>query len=139
MKKIKLLALCSILTIFITGAATASEHHSGHSGGPKGSSSSGGCGKPQFGKFTPAHLSTVKPESEISFRVFNIDKPDQIFVTIKNIPIELTTEFKDPYYAVKGKIPAELVNTAARINIKVKAKSPHCEAEDGWLITVSDK
>jgi hypothetical protein len=40
---------------------------------------------------------------------------------------------------ITGKIPASLVNTAARINIKVSAKSPHCEAEDGWLLKISDK
>jgi len=87
----------------------------------------------------PPHLATIAPEGEFSFRVFNIDKPEQISVTVKNIPVEVTAEFKDPYYLIKGKIPASLVNTAARINIKVSAKSPHCEAENGWLLKIADK
>ena len=87
----------------------------------------------------PPHLATVAPEAEFSFLAFNIDKPEQTSVTVKNIPVEVTAEFKDPYYLIKGKIPASLKNTAARINIKVSAKSPHCEAENGWLLKISDK
>ncbi len=82
---------------------------------------------------------TVTPGAEFSFLVFNIDKPEQVSVTVKNIPVEVTAEFKDPYYLFKGKLPASLVSTAARINIKVNAKSPHCEAENGWLLKISDK
>ena len=141
MKKLKLPVIFFIIAIFNMGAAFAAEHHSGHGGGAKGGggSSAGGCGKPHLGKFLPPHLASVTPESEFSFLVFNIDKPDQIAVTVKNIPVELTSEFKDPYYLIKGKLPASLVNTAARINIRVRAKSPHCEAEDGWLLKITDK
>ena len=140
MKKIKLLALCSILTIFMTGAATASEHHSGHGGGMSGGGgTTSSCGKPNLGKFLPPHLSTVVPEAEFSFLVFNIDKPEQVYATVKSIPVELSAEFRDPYYIFKGKLPAALVNTPARINITVKAKSPHCEAENGWLVIIADK
>jgi hypothetical protein len=71
--------------------------------------------------------------------VFNIDKPEQVAVTVKNIPVEVTAEFKDPYYLFTGKMPASLVNTAARINVKVSAKSPHCETENGWLLKITDK
>jgi len=141
MKKIKLLVIFFIIAIFNMGAANAAEHHSGHGGGAKGGggSSAGACGKPHLGKFLPSHLATVAPEAEFSFLVFNIDKPDQIAVTVKNIPVDVTAEFKDPYYLIKGKLPTSLVNTAARINIKVKAKSPHCEAENGWLLKIADK
>jgi len=130
-----------IISFLTAGAAHAAEHHSGHGGGSGGGggSSAGTCGKPHLGKFLPPHLATVAPESEFSFLVFNIDKPEQVSVTVKNMPVEVTAEFKDPYYKFVGKIPASLVKTAARINVKVDAKSPHCEAADGWLLKISEK
>lgn len=141
MKKPSLLVLFFIISFFTIGSANATEHHSGHGGGSGGGggSSAGTCGKPQLGKFSPPHLTTVEPGSGFSFRVFNIDKPEQIAVTVKNMPVEITAEFKDPYYLIKGSLPASLVDTAARINIKVRAKSPHCEAENGWLLKISGK
>jgi hypothetical protein len=141
MKKPRLLVLFFIISFFNIGAVNASEHHSGHGGGGGGGggTSAAACGKPQLGKFLPPHLATIAPGGEFTFRVFNIDKPDQIAVTVKNIPVQVNAEFKDPYYLITGKMPASLVNTAARINIKVSAKSPHCEAEEGWLLKISDK
>ena len=141
MKTPRLLVIIFMISFFTHGAATASEHHSGHGGGKTGGggSSAGTCGKPQLGKFLPPHLATIAPEGKFTFLVFNIDKPEQVAVTVKNMPVEVTAEFKDPYYLFTGKMPASLVNTAARINVKVSAKSPHCEAEDGWLLKISDK
>ena len=141
MKTPKLLVIIFMISFFTHGAATASEHHSGHGGGKGGGggSSAGSCGKPQLGKFLPPHLATIAPEGKFTFLVFNIDKPEQVAVTVKNMPVEVTAEFKDPYYLFTGKMPASLVNTAARINVKVSAKSPHCEAEEGWLLKISDK
>lgn len=136
MKKIMLV----IISMFAASAANAAEHHSGHGGGSGGGSGgSSGCVKPHLAKFLPAHLETVVPEAEFSFLALNINKPEQIAVTVKNIPVKVTAEYKDPYYLVKGKLPASLRNTAARINIKIRAKSPHCEAENGWLLKITDK
>lgn len=141
MKKPGLLVIFFIISFFNTGASTAAEHHSGHGGGKTsgGGSTAGACGKPHLGKFLPPHLATVLPGAEFSFMAFNVDKPEQISVTVKNIPVEISADFKDPYYLIKGKLPASLVNTAARINVKVSAKSPHCEAENGWLLKISGK
>ena len=141
MKKPKLFIIFFIISFLNVGAVNASEHHSGHGGGSGGGggSTASTCGKPQLGKFLPPHLATIAPGGEFTFRVFNIDKPEQVAVTVKNIPVEMTAEFKDPYYRFTGKIPASLVSTAARVNVKVSAKSPHCEAEDGWLLKISDK
>jgi hypothetical protein len=143
MKKPRLLVIFIIISFFTMGAANASEHHSGHGGGSGGSGGgsggAGACAKPHLGKFLPPHLATVAPETEFSFAVFNIDNPEQVSVTVKNMPVEVTAEYKDPFYLIKGKIPASLANTAARINIKVSAKSPHCEAENGWLLKITDK
>jgi len=141
MKQPGLLVIFFIISFFNIDAANASEHHSGHGGGGAGGGggSAASCGKPHLGKFLPPHLATVVPEAEFSFLVFNIDKPEQVSVTVKNMPVEVTAEFKDPYYLIKGKLPASLVNTAARISVKVSAKSPHCEAENGWLLKISGK
>ena len=136
----KLLISMTIIAFLNSGVVTASEHHSGHGGGPKSSGGSAStCGKPQLAKFSPAHLANVAPESIFSFYAYNIDKPEYVSATVKNIPVELSAEFKDPFYLIKGKLPASLVDTAARINIKVTGKSPHCEAEDGWLLLIGHK
>ena len=141
MKTIRLLIIFLMIAFLNSGTVDASEHHSGHGGGAKsgGGISAGACGKPHLAKFTPPHLATVAPGSEFSFMAFNIDKPENVSVTVKNIPVEVTAEFKDPFYLIKGKLPASLVNMAARINIKVSAKSPHCEAENGWLLIIADR
>jgi hypothetical protein len=96
------------------------------------------CMKPHLSKFLPAHLTTVVPGAEFSFIAINIHKPQQISVTVKNIPVPVAAEFKDPFYLVKGRLPESLHNTAARINIKVTAKSSHCEAENGWLLKITE-
>ncbi|MCX7084254.1 MAG: hypothetical protein NTY69_01800 [Methylococcales bacterium] len=138
MQKITLLALSLLLSLPLTTHAT--EHHSGHGGGPKGGGGgASGCVKAQLTKFAPAHLTEVVPGAEFSFFAFNIAKADQISITVKNIPVDFEAEFKDPYFLIKSKLPVELVKTFARINIKVKAKSPDCEAENGWLLNIAEK
>ena len=142
MKKPQLLTIFFILSFLNSSAIIASEHHSGHGGGNKGADGGSGassCEKAHAGKFLPPHLATVTPGAEFSFLAFNVDRPNQIHVTVKNIPVAVTAELKEPYYLIKGKIPASLFNTAARINIKIDAKSSHCEAEDGWLLKIADK
>ncbi|WP_262965183.1 hypothetical protein [Methylobacter psychrophilus] len=138
MKTSRLLVIFFIIFLPV-GTVYAEMTHGSHGGSGKGSSSAGSCEKARLAKFSPPHLATVSPEAGFSFLAFNIDRPEQITVMVKNIPVEVTAEFKDPYYLIKGKMPASLVNTAARINIKVSAKSSHCEAEDGWLLKVNDK
>jgi hypothetical protein len=140
MKKQKLLVI--VFITYLTGVSItgATEHHSGH----RMSNSGGGdtmntCLKPHVSKFLPAHLATVPPASEFSFVAFNIHRPEDISVTVKKIPVVTTSEFKDPYYVVKGKLPDSLKNTAARINVKVSGKSSHCEIENGWLVKISDQ
>jgi hypothetical protein len=140
MKKQKFMAMIFIGSLFHFHVSVATEHHSGHnmSAGSGGGDSMSTCLKPHLSKFLPAHLATVSPGSEFSFVAFNINKPENISVTVKKIPVETTSEFKDPFYVVKGKLPESLKNTAARINIKVSGKTSHCEAENGWLVKITD-
>jgi len=140
MKTLRLLTLFFIVSCFNVNAVNAAEHHSGHgasSGG--GGGGENGCLKPQLTKFLPANLATVAPGSGFSFYAFNVEKPEQIKVTVKTIPVAVTTEDKDSFYVVKGKLPAELVNTTARINIKVNAKIPRCNGENGWLVKIAEQ
>ena len=125
------------MATLLTATAYAAEHHSGHGGGKGSGGSAGTCMKPRLSSFTPGHLAKVAPESKFSFKVMNIDNPDQISIKVKEITVEFDSEFKDPFYLVTAKLPASLRNTAARINIRVDAKYSHCEGEDGWLVLIS--
>ncbi|GAB6140137.1 hypothetical protein JCM14076_08660 [Methylosoma difficile] len=135
MKKAVFLAAFLLASSPISHAA---EHHSGHGGAMGGGGGGTACMKPHLSKFLPAHLSTVVPGAEFSFIAVNVHKPEQISVTVKNIPVPVVAEFKDPYYLVKGRLPESLRNTAARVNIKVSAKSSHCEGENGWLLKIAE-
>jgi hypothetical protein len=140
MRNSRLRAMFLIICMSSFTQAEATEHHSGHGGGSMGGGGSRNtCLKARLEKFLPAPLATVSPGSSFSFYAFNVENPEQISVTVKKIPVEVTTEYKEPFFIVKGKLPDSLNNTAARIDIKVKAKSPHCEAEKGWLIKIADK
>lgn len=116
MKKSRLLATLFI-TCFFNATASNAVDHSAHGGGGGAGGSSGSsarsCEKARLGKFMPAHLETVMPGAEFSFFAYNIDNPQQISVTVKNEPVAITSEFIDPYYLIKAKLPAALVNTAA--------------------------
>lgn len=138
MKTPRLLALIFIVSCFSISPGHAAEHHSGHGASSSGGGGESGCLKPQLTKFLPANLATVAPGSAFSFYAFNVEKPEQIKVTVKTIPVEVTTEDKDSFIVVKGNLPAELVNTTARINIKVNAKVSRCNGEDGWLVKITE-
>ena len=135
----RLRAMFLIICLSGLTAAEATEHHSGHGGGQMGGGGSrSACLKARLEKFLPAPLATVAPGSPFSFYAFNVDNPEQISVTVKKISVAINTEYKEPFFVVRGKLPESLTNTAARIDIKVKAKSPHCEAEKGWLVKIAE-
>ncbi len=136
MKKTHLLAVLLAASMFDVQAAM---DHSAHRGrGAKAETGGAACLRPQLSKMQPAHLATVAPGSEFSFVVSNLDDPDQVFVEVKRQPVEIQTEFKNPYYVIKGKIPESLRNTAARIDVKIDSKVASCRAEDGWLLKISE-
>ena len=141
MKTPRLLAILFMASCFNISASYATEHHSGHGASSSGGGGAGenGCLKPQLTKFLPANLATVAPGSAFSFWAFNVEKPEQIKVTVKNIPVEVTAEDKEAFFLVKGNFPAELINTAARINIKVNAKVSRCNGENGWLVKIAEQ
>lgn len=135
MKKMQLLAAMFAVTLI---DAHAIMDHSRHRGGGGSENSGANCVRPHLDKMQPAHLATVAPGADFSFVVFNIDNPNQVSVKVKQKPIEVETEFKDPFYVVKGKIPDSLRNTAARIDVKINSKFSSCRAEQGWLVKISE-
>ncbi len=134
MKKI----ILTLSVLFFTANSYAVDHsmHTGGSSGGGGSSST--CEKARFEKFQPENLATVAPESEFSFTAFNVQKPEQIEVTVKSNPVQITTEARGDLFRVTGKLPAGLSNTTARIHIKATTKVEKCNGENGWLVTISE-
>lgn len=132
-----LLTLLWIAAAFTVAEVNAAQHHGGH--GSKGSRAAGGgnCLKPKLEKFLPPNMASVAPGTEFSFVAF-LEKPEQLEVTAKKLPVEVNAEFKDPFYVITGKLPDSLRNTVARINIKVNAKSNACETENGWLVKITE-
>jgi hypothetical protein len=132
----------TLLALAILGfsANSFAVDHSMHGGGTgsSGSSSSINCSKATFSKFQPEHLATVTPESDFSFIAFNVQKPEQIEVTVKSQPVKISVENTDSFMRVTGKLPADLKNTAARINIKATTKVEKCNGEGGWLVTITE-
>jgi hypothetical protein len=132
----KIIMLVVLFTVALLDAQ-ATSHHGGHRGRPAMGGAT--CVRPQLSKMQPAHLETVAPGSAFSFIVSNIKDPGLISVKVKQQDVEIKTEFKDPNYIVKGKIPASLSNTAARVDVKVDSDIASCRAEDGWLVKISEK
>jgi hypothetical protein len=95
------------------------------------------CRKPKFYDFAPAHLATAAPESEISFKVARAKSPEYVTLEVKKISVPLIAENKDVYYIMKGKLPAELRDTYARVNVRAEADGG-CHVEDGWLVKISE-
>lgn len=137
----KLTILVALFAVFASQAYAAT-HHSGHRGSRGGRAADTwetNCLHPRIDKLKPAHLATVAPGSEFSFVISNIDEPaKQISVQVKQQTVDFTSEFKDPNYLIKGKIPVTLQNTAARIDVKINAKATACRSADGWLVKISE-
>jgi hypothetical protein len=113
------------------------EHPPEHGGGG-GSGGARGCPKVGVRNIKPAPLSEVAAGSAFSALVVGADNADGLEVSVKKIPIPATVTAKDNFLLVSGHLPADLTQTAARINIKVKGKLPGCVEENGWLLKITD-
>jgi hypothetical protein len=136
MKKMHLLV--ALLAVSLPDAY-ATSHHGGHRAGRGASTWDSNCLHPRLDKVQPARLATVAPGSAFSFLIYNIEDPKHVSVEVKRQPVDVKFEFKDPFYVVRGKIPPNLSNTAARIDVKINAKASSCRAAEGWLIKISEK
>jgi len=127
-----LAALCALGFCNLTWAQSTG--HIGHGGG----SGDGACIRAKISRFKPEHLATVAPGSEFSFAASGSNGPGHIHVSIKQHPIPITIEDKDTFYLVKGKLPEDIKSTTVRISVSLKSKVGKCDAEDGWLLKVSE-
>ncbi len=82
--------------------------------------------------------SEVPPESEFSFTLPVWTDPEKVTVTVKKIPTKVTVEDHGSFFLVKGKLPAELENTYARVSVRAVAKLG-CLKRDGWLLKISER
>lgn len=134
----KILAALLIAGFCNAAWAQSTESHAGHGGGSGGGSNNVSCIKAKISRFNPEHLSTVAPGSEFSFAASGSNGPGHIHVSIKQQPVDVSIENKDTFYLVKGHLPPDLKNTTVRISVKLKAKVGKCDAEDGWLLKISE-
>jgi len=101
------------------------------------SSSKKACAKPRLTQFTPAHLSTVTPQSTFSFLASSSANPDSIKVDAKGQSVEIDIKKIKNSYSVTGALPASLQGGYARINIAVTGTN-NCKAKDGWLLKIEN-
>jgi len=101
------------------------------------SSSKKACAKPRLIQFTPAHLSTVRPQSTFLFLASSSTNPDSIKVNAKDQPVEININKVNKGYFVTGALPASLQSGYARINIEVTGTNK-CKAKDGWLLKIEN-
>ncbi len=101
-----------------------------------------GCKDPKFKSFFPAKRKNKEPVpevesgSEISFTVSGGASKYSIMVTIKRQKIKPVVVDKQSFYKVSAKIPVELNDEFARIDIWAKSKDGLCSSKDGWLIKI---
>ncbi len=98
-------------------------------------SSQKACKKPKFTQFTPAHLAEVSSGAEFSFQASALSNPKSIEVSVKKQVVEVLITEKNNGYTVTGKLPLDLKNSYARINIKASGTN-NCKASDGWLLKI---
>ena len=133
MKKIILLHVL-VLSLFSANSMAAGGH-GGHTS--KGDGGAGrACKTTIIDHAKPAPRAKVEPESEIYFWVKGIKDSSLVEVTAKKIPMKMEIEEKTNVFVFRGKLPASLVNTAARIKVDVHHKK--CPAEKGWLVLISE-
>jgi hypothetical protein len=96
------------------------------------------CKLPRLRSIKPEPRSEVPPESEFSFTLPNWTDPKKITVTIKKLPTDITIEPNKSFIVVKGKLPASLENTFARISVRAVAELG-CTKKDGWLLKISER
>lgn len=125
MKLKTLLGMLILMTVSANGWAYGS------------SSSSKSCDKPHFSDFDPAEKSEVSAQSEFSFAASGVSDSNSIKVTVKNQPVELSINDKGGVYQVSGKLPENLHDTYARINISADGRN-RCKGSGGWLIRIVD-
>lgn len=123
--------LYKLLIVLVMGGFSSYLYAYGGGGG----SATKSCKKPVFSDFKPAHLATVPANSEFSFQVSSKTNPDSISVIVKKKPVAVSVKQISTGYVVIGKLPTELQQTYARIDIKASTIRK-CDGADGWLVKI---
>lgn len=126
--KIQLLAIIQVFSIiFFTHTASAGDEKKA-------------CKLPRLRSLKPENHAEVPPESDFSFTLPRWTDPEKVTVTIKKIPTEVVVENHNSFFLVKGKLPASLENTFARVSVRaVTFDHPGCVKKDGWLLKISER
>jgi len=132
MRNFNLLAIL-VLSLFSVNSMATGKHGESSKGG---SAFGRACKTTIIDHTKPANRAKVAPQSEISFWVKGIEDSSLVEVTAKKIPMTFSIEEKVNTFVFRGKLPASLVDTAARINVEVHHKK--CPAEKGWLVLISE-
>jgi len=96
------------------------------------------CKLPRLRSIKPKQHSEVPPESDFSFTLPTWTDPEKITVTVKKLPTEITIAENSSFILVKGKLPASLENTYARISVRAVAELG-CIKKEGWLLKISER
>ena len=96
------------------------------------------CKLPRLRSIKPEPHSEVPPESDFSFTLPPWTDPKKVTVTVKKLPTDTTVEANKSFILVKGKLPASLENTFARISVKAVAELG-CKMKEGWLLKISER
>jgi hypothetical protein len=101
------------------------------------------CKKPKFHSFslpeyTAASKQEVPPESSFSFTTPTYIDPATLKVIVKNKVLPVEVVYKNSFYWVSGKIPAEYTGQFMRFQIHARALLG-CKGLEGWLVKVAAK
>ncbi len=96
------------------------------------------CKLPRVRSIKPEPRSEVPPESDFSFTLPPWTDPKKVTVTIKKLPAEITISENSSFILVKGKLPASLENTYARISVRAVAELG-CKMKEGWLLKILER
>ena len=128
--------LITLVALGCCQLAWGQAQHGGHGGGSEDSAAT--CAKAKISHFSPEPLALVMPGSAFSFFVSGINGPGHVHVSIRDQPVAISTEDKDSFYVVNGKLPLSYKNETVRISVKAKAKYSKCDAESGWLLKIGE-
>lgn len=94
------------------------------------------CRKPRFRSIDPPDKSELTPGSEFSFTLPVWADPERLVVIVKKLKPEVTIEDRNSFFVVKVKLPEELVDTYARVDVIAYAELG-CTKNRGWLYKIS--
>lgn len=94
------------------------------------------CKEPSFSDMAPEKSTVVGPGTEFSFTASSNTNPDSIKVMVKGYEVDLNI-INNGSIKVTGKLPDEITEGYARINITASSSPSSCIGNSGWLLKIS--